>query len=102
MAAHRAVRPRCYNIHADGDSPAPRLHPGRGPVMIRQTAEEHGLNPDDFLRMAEIESALNPFAYHPVSQASGLFQFLPSTASSLNGRSARTVSIQGPLSGFWH
>jgi SLT domain-containing protein len=30
--------------------------------------------------MAEIESGLNPSAYHPKSGASGLFQFLPSTA----------------------
>lgn len=48
--------------------------------LIRETAQEHGLEPDHFVRMAEIESAFDPFAYHPVSQASGLFQFLPSTA----------------------
>jgi len=30
--------------------------------------------------MAQIESGFDPFAYHPVSQASGLFQFLPATA----------------------
>ncbi len=48
--------------------------------LIRETAQEHDLNADDFLRMAEIESAFDPFAYHPVSRASGLFQFLPSTA----------------------
>lgn len=48
--------------------------------LIRETAERHGVNPDDFVRMAEIESRLDPWAYHPVSKASGLFQFLPSTA----------------------
>ncbi len=48
--------------------------------IIRDTAETHGLNPDDFERMAQIESGFDPFAYHPVSRASGLFQFLPATA----------------------
>ncbi len=48
--------------------------------IIRETAEDQGLDPESVLRMAEIESALDPFAYHPVSRASGLFQFLPSTA----------------------
>jgi hypothetical protein len=48
--------------------------------IIRDTAESHGLDPDDFLRTAEIESGFDPSAYHPVSKASGLFQFLPATA----------------------
>lgn len=48
--------------------------------VIRSTAQEHGLDPDHFVRMAQIESGFDPFAYHPVSKASGLFQFLPSTA----------------------
>ena len=47
---------------------------------IREAAVSHDLDPDDFLRMAEIESGLDPYAYHPVSRASGLFQFLPATA----------------------
>lgn len=48
--------------------------------LIRDTAESRGLDPDDFVRMAEIESGFDPFAVHPVSRASGLFQFLPATA----------------------
>src|SRR5687768_7002971 len=48
--------------------------------LIRETAQEHGVKPDALLRTAQIESAFDPFAYHPVSRASGLFQFLPSTA----------------------
>jgi hypothetical protein len=48
--------------------------------LVRDTAEKNKLDPDDFLRMAEIESGLDPHARHPVSGASGLFQFLPSTA----------------------
>jgi hypothetical protein len=48
--------------------------------LIRETAKEHGVRPEAFVRTAEIESAFDPFAYHPVSRASGLFQFLPSTA----------------------
>jgi hypothetical protein len=48
--------------------------------LVKDTAVRHGLDPDDFVRMAEIESGLDPDAYHPVSRASGLFQFLPDTA----------------------
>jgi hypothetical protein len=48
--------------------------------IIQETAEAHGLNPEDFARMAEIESGFNPYAYHPISGASGLFQFVPATA----------------------
>ena len=47
---------------------------------IREAAVSHNLNPDDFVRMAKIESRLDPYAYHPVSRASGLFQFVPATA----------------------
>jgi hypothetical protein len=48
--------------------------------VVREAAVSHGLDPDDFLRMADIESGLDPYAYHPASRASGLFQFLPATA----------------------
>ena len=48
--------------------------------IIRETAEAHGLDPEDFARMAQIESGFDPYAYHPVSRASGLFQFVPATA----------------------
>ena len=48
--------------------------------LIRSVAEDHGLDPDHFLRMAEIESGYDPNAMHPKSKASGLFQFIPSTA----------------------
>jgi hypothetical protein len=48
--------------------------------LIRDVAVARGIKPDDFLRIAEIESRLNPDAYNPLSQAAGLFQFLPSTA----------------------
>ncbi len=49
-------------------------------TLIRETALSHKLNPDDFVRLAEIESGLDPSAYHSGSRASGLFQFLPATA----------------------
>ena len=48
--------------------------------IIHHTAKSHGIDPEDFARMAEIESRLDPYAYHPVSKASGLFQFVPATA----------------------
>jgi hypothetical protein len=49
--------------------------------IIQETAEAHNLNPADFARMAEIESRYDPNAYHPVSRAAGLFQFVPATAA---------------------
>ena len=48
--------------------------------LVRGVAERHGIDPDDFVHMAKIESALNPRAYHPISKAAGLFQVIPSTA----------------------
>ncbi len=51
-------------------------------AIIVQVANEHGIDPMHFLRMAEIESGFNPKAFHPKSRAAGLFQFIPSTAQS--------------------
>src|SRR5690348_6212916 len=48
--------------------------------LVKDTAVSHGLDLDGFVRMAEIESGFDPDAYHPISKASGLFQFLPETA----------------------
>jgi hypothetical protein len=48
--------------------------------IIRDTATAHGLDPEDFARMAQIESGFDPYAYHPASRAAGLFQFVPATA----------------------
>jgi hypothetical protein len=48
--------------------------------LVREVAERHGIDTDDFVHMAKIESALNPRAYHPISKAAGLFQVIPSTA----------------------
>jgi hypothetical protein len=52
--------------------------------IVRDTAKSNGLDPDDFARMAQIESSFDPQAYHPVSKASGLFQFIPATAQEYN------------------
>jgi hypothetical protein len=49
-------------------------------ILLHDIALARGIKPEDFLRIAEIESRLNPDAYNPLSQAAGLFQFLPSTA----------------------
>jgi hypothetical protein len=48
--------------------------------LIKDTAINRGLDPDGFVRMAKIESGFDPYAFHPISKASGLFQFLPDTA----------------------
>jgi hypothetical protein len=49
-------------------------------ALVVEVAERNGINPKAFLRMAQIESGLNPNAFHPKSRAAGLFQFIPSTA----------------------
>ena len=74
------IRRRRGDLLVNSSSLATDVPPRRDCLRIRETAQEHGLNADDFLRMAEIESAFDPVAYHPVSRASDLFQFLPSTA----------------------
>lgn len=51
-------------------------------AIILEVAVQQGINPKDFLRMAQLESGFNPRAMHPKSRACGLFQFIPSTARS--------------------
>ena len=50
--------------------------------VIVRAARQYGVDPDYMLRTARIESVLNPRARNPVSNARGLFQFIPSTARS--------------------
>lgn len=47
--------------------------------LIYNAAAEYGQNGDDMLRVARCESVLDPNAVNQSSNASGLFQFLPST-----------------------
>jgi hypothetical protein len=49
-------------------------------ILVRDVAAARGIHPDDFVRIAEIESRLDPRAYNRLSKASGLFQLLPGTA----------------------
>ena len=49
-------------------------------AMITREATAAGMNPADFIRMAEIESSFNPNAGAKTSSAKGLFQFIDSTA----------------------
>lgn len=49
-------------------------------ALITREATAAGLNPADFIRMAEIESSFNPNAGAKTSSAKGLFQFIDSTA----------------------
>jgi len=50
--------------------------------IIHAAADQYGQNRDDMLRVARCESVLDPNAVNSSSQASGLFQFLPSTWAS--------------------
>jgi hypothetical protein len=48
--------------------------------MLREIALTHGIDPKAFYRTAQIESRLDPLAYHPRSKAAGIFQVTPPTA----------------------
>lgn len=48
--------------------------------MIARKAEAAGVNPDDMVRIAQLESSLDPNARNPKSSAGGLFQFIDGTA----------------------
>lgn len=62
--------------------PRPR---GSIPDLIANRAQASGLNPDHMIRIAELESGLNPGARNPRSSAGGLFQFIDSTWSRMGG-----------------
>ena len=47
--------------------------------LIYEAADYYGQSREDMLRVARCESLLNPSLIHPAYNASGLFQFLPST-----------------------
>jgi hypothetical protein len=47
--------------------------------IIREAAARHGLPPEVLLRIAQIESGMNPNAANPNSSARGVFQFIDST-----------------------
>jgi len=47
--------------------------------IITDAAKRYGIPPEDMLKMAQIESRMNPSARSPRSSAGGLFQFLDGT-----------------------
>ena len=47
--------------------------------LITRTAQQYGRNPDSMLRIAQLESSMNPSAQNGSSSAGGLFQFVDST-----------------------
>lgn len=49
-------------------------------ALFAATEQQYGLPPGYLMRTAQIESGLNPQAKNPNSSASGLFQFINSTA----------------------
>lgn len=65
----------------DGDSASapPASNEGGIVGIIYAAADAYGQPREDMLRVARCESNLNPNAVNAGSQASGLFQFLPST-----------------------
>lgn len=55
------------------------MAPAAVEALIRRLSEERGANADHMVRVAKIESALDPCAYNP-SGATGLYQFMSGTA----------------------
>ena len=53
--------------------------------IVRGAAGRYGLNPDDAVAVARLESGLNPRAQNPNSSAGGLFQFVNSTWGQYGG-----------------
>lgn len=49
-------------------------------ALVTQAAARYGVDPAALLRIAEMESGLNPAARNPRSSAGGLFQFIDGTA----------------------
>lgn len=50
-------------------------------ALIAQAAAQYGVDPAVLLRIAELESGLDPAARNPRSSAGGLFQFIDGTAA---------------------
>jgi len=66
---------------ASGRAGAFETHmPGDIRSYISEQAQANGLDPNYMMRMAVIESGGNPKAFNEGSKASGLYQFIPSTA----------------------
>lgn len=63
--------------------PRPR---GAIPDLIAERATAAGLDPNVMIRIAELESSLNPNAKNPRSSAGGLFQFTDGTAAAVGLR----------------
>ena len=66
-------------------------------AVIRAAALRWSADPDQLVRVATCESGLNPRAYHPVSGASGLFQFLPGTFYAHGGHDIWSAADQSDI-----
>ena len=53
--------------------------------LIRTEAQNQGVNPDLAVKIANVESGLNPAAQNPKSSAAGLFQLIDRTRKELGG-----------------
>lgn len=61
---------------------APQIHaPAAVRDIISAAALRHGVDPTALMKVAQIESSLNPKAKNPHSSAGGLFQFVDGTAA---------------------
>lgn len=63
---------------------------------IRQEAQKAGIPPELALAVAQQESSFNPTAVNPASGATGVFQFIPSTAK------ARGLDAKDPIQNIQH
>ncbi len=75
------IRAIAQNVNSAAEVPAAPVSGNEGGIVgiIYAAADAYGQPREDMLRVARCESNLNPNAVNASSQASGLFQFLPST-----------------------
>jgi hypothetical protein len=68
---------------------------------VKRYSKELGINPNWLMAVMEFESGLNPQAVNSVSGATGLIQFLPSTASGL-GTSTWSLAMMGGVEQLYY
>lgn len=92
----------------EGGGPTSSSTPRRGPMPdtkltedqefmseLNRVSDKYGRPVEEFMRVIKGESSFNPVAQHPKSKATGLFQFIPSTAEML-GTDVNSIKQMSP------
>lgn len=99
LAKEDPMRPRTF---ADGGEKLPidkqGIHLREDPEFMNRVAylqEKHGVTETELFNIIKGESAFDPMAVNPNTNASGLFQFIPDTAKML-GTDVETIQAMSP------